>query len=140
MLLVIFKSKWSITTSLGNSPFSSNLSLYKGTPCRDPILILLSGKRTFSTLFKIFHWISLWRHLWRSHISSTLINSTPRKTVSLKFLATFKIIMHECIRKIKKNSFIFAGGRDQKLIDALTSLRIQTVLLTRLFNPLRKLN
>ena len=109
-------------------------------PCRHLILILPSGKPTISTSFKIFQWISLWRHLWRSHISSTLINSAPRKTVSLKFLATFNTIMHGRIRKIKKNSFIFAGGWDQKLIDALTNLRIQTVLLTRLFNPLRNLN
>ena len=71
--------------------------------------------------------LSLWRHVSRDYITSTPINSTPRKKVSRKFFATFRIKMHGRRRKTALSS---RGGRDQKLSHALTCLRSQFLFQT----------
>ena len=45
---------------------------------------------TIPTPFGIFFWISLWHHVSRDHMVSTLINSTPRKKDSQKYFSNFK--------------------------------------------------
>ena len=65
--------------------------------------------------------MSLWHHVSHDYITSTPINSTPRKKVSRKFFATFRIKMHGRRRKTALSSR--GAGRDHKLSHAIRYLR-----------------
>ena len=65
--------------------------------------------------------MSLWHHVSHDYITSTPINSTPRKKVSRKFFATFRIKMHGRRRKTALSSR--GAGRDHKLSHVIRCLR-----------------
>ena len=57
----------------------------------DDIWFRLNCNQAFTnpTPLGIFFWISLWHHVSRDHMVSTLINSTPRKKDSQKYFSNF---------------------------------------------------